>query len=171
MRGVHFEYVLHGGIGKGSSPHARGPRFHFFPILYARRIIPACAGSTFFSFFFPFQIQDHPRMRGVHSECSERNRKSLGSSPHARGPQAPCLGTLRYRRIIPACAGSTPFVHLLNEWTRDHPRMRGVHRTTSILKLEELGSSPHARGPPRVAGPGSPEGGIIPACAGSTLEC
>ena len=52
--------------------------------------------------------------------------------------------------------------------SRDHPRMRGEHSETSLLRSMAAGSSPHARGAPSgVLQLGMLEG-IIPACAGST---
>ena len=135
-------------------------------------IIPACAGST--------------------DECEVEEDYYEGSSPHARGARNgrsswscpsgdhPRMrgehvrgGAARTPRhgIIPACAGSTtpvcamiastagssphargalkPVVTLMAAW-RDHPRMRGEHGAPH----ERLGLL----------------AGIIPACAGSTLQ-
>ena len=71
-----------------------------------------------------------------------------GSSPHAR--EAP-LSSSRW-------------------WLadRDHPRMRGEHSETSLLRSMAAGSSPHARRARHHRGRWAQGSGIIPACAGST---
>ena len=51
---------------------------------------------------------------------------------------------------------------------RDHPRMRGEHQEFPADYRSYAGSSPHARGTPEDAPPGSRGVGIIPACAGNT---
>ena len=182
-----------GGAVKGSSPHARGapprglvlhgavgdhPRMrgeHHGTTLgrhLLNRIIPACAGSTSnghvsdegFSGSSPHArgalalfaghgrlLRDHPRMRGEHS--TEDGEAFI------------------WRRIIPACAGSTCPPSLVcptlmgssphargartqktgnHRPAKDHPRMRGEHH--------------------RRQGRGQQPFGIIPACAGSTLN-
>ncbi len=53
--------------------------------------------------------------------------------------------------------------------TKDHPRIRGVHPESSTVKLPELGSSPHTRGPPESGWQEVYRARIIPAYAGSTL--
>ena len=92
----------------------------------------------------------------------------LGSSPHARG--APRPHGLHGGRvgIIPACAGSTglPGKRKAGRW--DHPRMRGEHTTHVAANGNQLGSSPHARGARLLHARRRRDGGIIPACAGST---
>ena len=53
---------------------------------------------------------------------------------------------------------------------RDHPRMCGEHKSKTRAMKHRAGSSPHVRGAPR-KGTGAPsDSGIIPACAGSTLN-
>ena len=48
--------------------------------------------------------------------------------------------------------------------------MRGEHTTESKSAMQESGSSPHARGARKVAKNDLPSRGIIPACAGSTVN-
>ena len=109
MRGVHIHISRNGKAVMGSSPHARGPpRLESSEDIRAR-IIPACAGSTAFCKRSCMVIEDHPRMRGVHSPARWQPLKATGSSPHARGPQVMRVETHTHRGIIPACAGSTTF--------------------------------------------------------------
>ena len=71
-----------------SSPHARGALLQF-------QQLHAVGGG------------DHPRIRGEHPMGHCHRSKSLGSSPHARGPHNVSLALLHGSGIIPACAGST----------------------------------------------------------------
>ena len=109
-------------------------------------------------------------MRGEHSRLASPAVYSAGSSPHARG--APLhLGHARVVvGIIPACAGSTSCTRSAGCWRWDHPRMRGEHGHGRRVSVRYWGSSPHARGARVVALLSLVEGGIIPACAGSTVE-
>ena len=72
--------------------------------------------------------------------------------------------------IIPACAGSTTFHNIHRYPVRDHPRMRGVHIKSHTMYSIPLGSSPHARGPPKGGMSYVLCSRIIPACAGSTVS-
>ena len=94
----------------------------------------------------------------------------LGSSPHARGAPAVVGVDERDVGIIPACAGSTELHAGRRHRAGDHPRMRGEHAPDNASATCSRGSSPHARGALVeeliVVG----RHGIIPACAGSTLE-
>ena len=72
--------------------------------------------------------------------------------------------------IIPACAGSTRCRGALRASCGDHPRMRGEHPSALRISAALAGSSPHARGAHGVRHGVGPVAGIIPACAGSTLE-
>ena len=150
MRGEHDGiYAAYRG-DEGSSPHARGaPVRHVGQDLVAG-IIPACAGSTIRCGSGRTWRQDHPRMRGEHFASNATSAASQGSSPHARGALMSSLSV-----------ASTPW---------DHPRMRGEHEIEVGSIVASPGSSPHARGAlveELVVAGGD---GIIPACAGSTLE-
>ena len=107
-------------------------------------------------------------MRGVH-HCDESPSESQeGSSPHARGPPAGQIDQAGSLRIIPACAGSTLININMIIIIQDHPRMRGVHCRPSTRRRWRMGSSPHARGPPKILVRTPILSRIIPACAGST---
>ena len=152
----------------GSSPHARGAQFLKCCARYAYRIIPACAGSTFGPASGGMRGGDHPRMRGEHHTLPMSTQLHEGSSPHARGARLRCPGTPKGRGIIPACAGSTFSISVLCIVLRDHPRMRGEHWDDDSSNTAKEGSSPHARGALGRRFEQHGEGGIIPACAGST---
>ena len=151
MRGVHHKSLDHEQECEGSSPHARGPRAYVFENSGYHRIIPACAGSTPLLPGLQRHHEDHPRMRGVHSLPLLSSTLRMGSSPHARGPLSRITSAGLASGIIPACAGSTVPALAARFLKRDHPRMRGVHSTSSRTLSAAAGSSPHARGPPRPA--------------------
>ena len=109
-------------------------------------------------------------MRGEHLQIFKNEEFGSGSSPHARG----ALDFMKLHScppgIIPACAGSTFFIISLSWSVMDHPRMRGEHRSTHRRRGCPLGSSPHARGALSFRLTTVTGAGIIPACAGSTLN-
>ena len=107
-------------------------------------------------------------MRGVHHPVLCDGDVVEGSSPHARGPRWCREPFPDAAGIIPACAGSTQRRLCVPIKVKDHPRMRGVHGDVSNFCFFELGSSPHARGPPFWRSWSAVTTGIIPACAGST---
>ena len=127
MRGEHY---LDGSTDRrltGSSPHARGALGGPVDAVVVGGIIPACAGSTTARIGSRCAGWDHPRMRGEHFDQIDSQSERGGSSPHARGARAKLIRVLVGRRIIPACAGSTPTTPGTACPTGDHPRMRGEH--------------------------------------------
>ena len=108
MRGEHYVKPIHTTSPAGSSPHARGARAFELSYNPSGRIIPACAGSTWEGWSLKCGRSDHPRMRGEHPPSSWTMMVRMGSSPHARGAHPIFDEAHRPRRIIPACAGSTP---------------------------------------------------------------
>ena len=146
MRGEHTLCRPCGWLRLGSSPHARGAPHESRTDCKRARIIPACAGSTHAPTNARSARRDHPRMRGEHSRNESPGQFAPGSSPHARG--APPQGRLLHDAtgIIPACAGSTSAGRRLIKVLRDHPRMRGEHKSFGQSRGSVVGSSPHARG-------------------------
>ena len=71
------------------------------------RIIPAYAGSTTAVSIAKGEAGDHPRIRGEHGAPAPAAAEGSGSSPHTRGARRGSNRPPRYRRIIPAYAGST----------------------------------------------------------------
>ena len=133
---------------RGSSPPARGTP----PVPAVRvgdlRFIPARAGNT----------PPPPMGQGV----------LPGSSPPARGTRGAATGHRRRRRFIPARAGNTRYGVALRIEGSVHPRPRGEHASKAPVPIQELGSSPPARGTP--CPPATPRGfpRFIPARAGNT---
>ena len=91
MRGEHSRIAGTSSADTGSSPHARGAHAPAATQSPARRIIPACAGSTGTYARSPLNSRDHPRMRGEHFGMTAKTAISLGSSPHARGARMSSL--------------------------------------------------------------------------------
>ena len=132
----------------GSSPLARGPHGAQLVLDHGTGLIPARAGTTQEHVGSALVAGAHPRSRGDHFMGSPSGEKRLW--------------------LIPARAGTTPR-SMMSGWpTGAHPRSRGDH----ILELFGLacgwGSSPLARGPPRLQSLGHVRGGLIPARAGTT---
>ena len=126
IRGEHHRLGCAGDFGRGSSPHTRGAPRSPFVVARAARIIPAYAGSTWFS--------------------GQHKRGCTGSSPHTRGARE--RRTLWYAnpRIIPAYAGSTRALNPGGVFSADHPRIRGEHAAHGPEIRGRRGSSPHTRG-------------------------
>ena len=170
MRGEHSASLIASRSITGSSPHARGAPSGIDPKRIDAGIIPACAGSTNRPKSNQAVNRDHPRMRGEHSRGKVVVRDKTGSSPHARGAPQGVLLVRHPKGIIPACAGSTEHLWQLRRLLVDHPRMRGEHLASHIWPRFIQGSSPHARGAHTFKKLQLNAGGIIPACAGSTLH-
>ena len=155
----------------GSSPLARGLQHPRLPGRGGRRIIPARAGFTCFGWRFVIFERDHPRSRGVYGRCFFVCFGWRGSSPLARGLQldSPRLGAAI--GIIPARAGFTWSATTGLPGRRDHPRSRGVYVFWLVARGFRLGSSPLARGLPKLGAMHSGDIRIIPARAGFTGYC
>ena len=153
---------------RGSSPLARGLRSGTAAGEAGGGIIPARAGFTGAGQGRGVRLPDHPRSRGVYSLMVPSRSASFGSSPLARGlPLVDDVDT-GLAGIIPARAGFTPSARLRGDHRRDHPRSRGVYRSTSSPRLVSVGSSPLARGLLIGLPDPEPSTGIIPARAGFT---
>ena len=154
--------------GRGSSPHTRGAPAAKGVNRAGDGIIPAYAGSTKYLMPKSALAGDHPRIRGEHFGGTYAVRFYEGSSPHTRGaPNRP--GSSRQGTgIIPAYAGSTLVGCATCTLKRDHPRIRGEHRSWIPCNDKSWGSSPHTRGAPDLPPSQRSMNRIIPAYAGST---
>ena len=168
VRGEHRRRSSSSASVGGSSPRARGARVDLLAFDPPAGIIPACAGSTSGSSRPRFGPRDHPRVRGEHLPGSRPGHPRRGSSPRARGALRSGPLDVDAEGIIPACAGSTTTEVSSQSHTSDHPRVRGEHHAPRSAPGRPPGSSPRARGAQVCADPLPAEGGIIPACAGST---
>ena len=168
MRGEHTLNAKRRCSASGSSPHARGTLEFADGDEGYGGIIPACAGNTLSCRRVRPCRRDHPRMRGEHMSWRHIARGRWGSSPHARGTHNPNGDLVVRCGIIPACAGNTPRVSIMNDSRWDHPRMRGEHLVLIVVNIRQQGSSPHARGTRRRSRNMRARAGIIPACAGNT---
>ena len=168
MRGEHLNTIPSMCTSSGSSPHARGAPGFLVRGRMPRGIIPACAGSTVPISLVIRLSRDHPRMRGEHESALRCHVLPAGSSPHARGARELVRHLRQNVGIIPACAGSTRATRRAPSSSRDHPRMRGEHSVSVTVRGHPSGSSPHARGALYSGLSPQGQGGIIPACAGST---
>ncbi len=170
MRGEHLGDTSSENLVEGSSPHARGARHRRGGARRRGGLIPACAGSTQWGITQVRSPRAHPRMRGEHQTSSQSSVTHVGSSPHARGAPLERGHDHVPEGLIPSCAGSTPSSDPRPATLSAHPRMRGEHASLWTVITWVTGSSPHARGaPPVVKAAGAGEG-LIPACAGSTLD-
>ena len=70
----------------------------------------------------------------------------MGSSPHTRGALLFDRPLIHRRRIIPAYAGSTPFLWRVISTYRDHPRIRGEHYDPNRSFGEKMADHPRIRG-------------------------
>ena len=154
----------------GIIPACAGSTRTRVPPSLARGIIPACAGSTGVTRCRVPRVRDHPRVRGEHEWNRIYETAAKGSSPRARGALRRQLQGRRLDGIIPACAGSTLLQPGPGQPRGDHPRVRGEHSSPVSGWRLNPGSSPRARGAQGPLVPRAAGGGIIPACAGSTLE-
>ena len=97
-----------------------------------------------------------------------RQRRWRGSSPLARGLPSLHDGDFARPWIIPARAGFTWRIPAPNWISMDHPRSRGVYHRASRRARRRPGSSPLARGLPKMNPTINGVNGIIPARAGFT---
>ena len=190
IRGEHSMPLPYSMRPRGSSPHTRGARRGAEEALDRDGIIPAYAGSTPFTAAPPRTVRDHPRIRGEHSRRTDRCPYPTGSSPHTRGaptwtrwttsisggssPHTRGAPTRRPRMSMPF-SGSSPHTRgappawRSSSWRdRDHPRIRGEHKSFRQAYGALGGSSPHTRGALTRSVSPPVQNRIIPAYAGST---
>ena len=149
-----------------SSPHARG----WSPAQRDRRrcrdVFPACAGVVPAPQPHIWRPSSLPRMRGGGPQMPVRSTTRRMSSPHARGWSHTCKAHNARASVFPACAGVVPWPRSLTRKSYCLPRMRGGGPRQSSGGIQEISSSPHARGwsPPIIRW--HPRDLVFPACAG-----
>ena len=154
----------------GSSPRARGTGHPEEQPGIRPGIIPACAGNRWKELIWLKKSRDHPRVRGEQLFSGTRSIGKAGSSPRARGTGCVTVKAGCLPGIIPACAGNRDGCIRISHPSRDHPRVRGEQSSSRKACQSLGGSSPRARGTdaPRAGNGSNP--GIIPACAGNSLN-
>ena len=167
--GEHQPLKTRNAASIGSSPLVRGALCQCAGLQRGTGIIPARAGSTRRSILLLRQDRDHPRSCGEHTFSRQTGSQGEGSSPLVRGAQGILEKLALDVGIIPARAGSTPTSRDPHRQSRDHPRSCGEHWSLPAVLSTAAGSSPLVRGAPLLVRDGSPQPGIIPARAGSTL--
>ena len=152
----------------GSSPLVRGQRPERRIFGSRQRIIPARAGPTKTRRPPRGGASDHPRSCGANQYAFEMTCNQEGSSPLVRGQRNRLASQRVCGRIIPARAGPTQAVALLDCIRLDHPRSCGANLRSLVAVGLAVGSSPLVRGQPCRAYHGRAAQRIIPARAGPT---
>ena len=97
----------------------------------------------------------------VHAACP-------GSSPRVRGKPLVAAPAPHRPRLIPACAGKTPWRSAPPSRGRAHPRVCGENHGKTPRTMCMGGSSPRVRGKPSERTSSRISARLIPACAGKT---
>ena len=170
MCGEHAASDFSIALTRGSSPRVRGTPKEARDGPANRRIIPACAGNTLPTSQARRRHWDHPRVCGEHRVGTVQGIPIGGSSPRVRGTRLVSGVGRGGRGIIPACAGNTSRRDTATLACWDHPRVCGEHFSLSSLWSASTGSSPRVRGTLPWRGAWKAGVGIIPACAGNTMD-
>ncbi len=155
----------------GSPPRARGAVRRPVRGAGGGGITPACAGSSPGCATPPRRASDHPRVRGEQFLVLSALAGIAGSPPRARGAGHLQGASRSGHGITPACAGSRPDHQGGLIMFEDHPRVRGEQIRRGFQRLPWTGSPPRARGAGRGELGPRVQGGITPACAGSSCTC
>ena len=107
-------------------------------------------------------------MRGEHVTRWRKIKPAIGSSPRARGTPGSRSPSESRCRFIPACAGNTLPERAWSCRGSVHPRVRGEHTDAGLVRTDNDGSSPRARGTHDAFEFGTHSSRFIPACAGNT---
>ena len=112
--------------------------------------------------------EDHPRLRGEYYLRGDLEEYPPGSPPLTRGVRVSDWNLHKPVGITPACTGSTVTVMQDTEQEQDHPRLHGEYWGIKLITAVIGGSPPLARGVHIRYRNRRANGGITPACAGST---
>ena len=114
--------------------------------IQAQRFIPASAGNGSGTRIDPGTTAVHPRERGERAIVTACRRRSIGSSPRARGTAPSVTDNERPSRFIPASAGNGALRLTAPSRRTVHPRERGERAPATSCPISNTGSSPRARG-------------------------
>ena len=146
LRGEHGAKKMKAIYDLGSPPPTRGTLFDNFQVKPVSGITPAYAGNTKVYLPLACDLWDHPRLRGEHYSLDIVLDSIKGSPPPTRGTRACILFCVLALRITPAYAGNT-FTHLcIRSGVKDHPRLRGEHKSGAAKNIGRAGSPPPTRG-------------------------
>ena len=154
----------------GSSPRVRGKPGSMKLNKKTLGLIPACAGKTRKAHRDFLHAGAHPRVCGENNSIIDIMRVNGGSSPRVRGKQALENRVSTKCGLIPACAGKTKSHSRLALRLRAHPRVCGENGKMPNPIPSRPGSSPRVRGKLCAWFWVHTPGGLIPACAGKTLN-
>ena len=157
-------------VARGSSPRVRGKQQWLSSAGRHPGLIPACAGKTrAYQSGVPL-LPAHPRVCGENEETEAERSVFTGSSPRVRGKHGCPPEDVLFPGLIPACAGKTlsAVVTVGQRWA--HPRVCGENPDVELPFIYMLGSSPRVRGKPVRVLHADGGRGLIPACAGKTLN-
>ena len=161
---------LRGSFEAGSSPRMRGKHLDCPAWAASEGLIPAHAGKTKAPGAIISKYPAHPRACGENRIERANNLHAEGSSPRMRGKrlrgrEQACSGGL-----IPAHAGKTASVPIVDVYQRAHPRACGENQLLPLLKARKTGSSPRMRGKPCRGLRECRGDRLIPAHAGKTFD-
>ena len=133
-------------------------------------LIPACAGKTLKALRGRVHQWAHPRVCGENVVPRALAGVTAGSSPRVRGKPNGNRRVNNMGGLIPACAGKTISKghNVLIAWA--HPRVCGENEEFNDAIMSLGGSSPRVRGKRLRRWAGTQDRGLIPACAGKTLN-
>ena len=155
---------------RGSSPRVRGKPCSVLGFLQALRLIPACAGKTLAWMRRISRWTAHPRVCGENPVSVSPGVRPSGSSPRVRGKPVGKIEIQHLPRLIPACAGKTRRARPQNAPQPAHPRVCGENIETFANLTGLCGSSPRVRGKQLSRLFRITSAGLIPACAGKTVD-
>ncbi len=169
-RGEHNITKEEFGADLGSSPLARGTHHAIGGLSRGCRFIPTRAGNTLCLFGVHRFPPVHPHSRGEHPSFQLRRHGKFGSSPLARGTQPRPCGFRRKFRFIPTRAGNTNRSRSPLSQTSVHPHSRGEHKASAANGFSGIGSSPLARGTPRLRSLPRWSGSVHPHSRGEHID-
>ena len=152
----------------GSSPLARGAHTESAGGRLCLRLIPTHAGNIGTPQLRNGGRSAHPRSRGEHSVNDKTVIDWKGSSPLTRGTRFADVADDGQFGLIPVRAGNISSPSQPSRLAAAHPCSRGDHMLFSCSMPPVAGSSPLARGPPKLLNRLACLVRLIPARAGTT---
>ena len=101
---------------EGSPPRGRGKDAMTMLEILLKRITPAWAGKSCFSYSLESSVWDHPRVGGEKRTGQAETRPGGGSPPRGRGKDEAVDRIDRQNRITPAWAGKRNSINISPQW-------------------------------------------------------